>query len=432
MSMIARIVLSLVLCLVVLQPWTVSAATPPVVVVSIKGEIDGGQAALINRAFNEASRLEAQAVIVEIDTFGGLVDAAVHMRDRISDSPIKTICYIKNRAWSAGALIALAHNNIAIVPGGSIGAAEPIPTNEKTVAAVKAEFAATANKKGRNPRIAEAMVDKSLGLPGYAEPGQILALTDYQAKEVGYADLVATDRETVLAHFDLAGAAVAEYQMEWTERLAGWLSNPTVKSALLSLIFLAIMAEIKTAGMGVAGLIALVAALLFFGSQWLTGVAGLLEILLFIGGIALLIVELYAPGLGMFGIAGLGCILASFFLALGANVSALTSMILSLFVAIIAFLFIAKWLPSSRLWAKVVLKDASTTQSGYTSAADYSCYVGCKGKTITQLRPSGVVEIDGVRLDVVSEGSFLPIGITVKVVAVAGGRIVVHPVEDNR
>ncbi len=409
-----------------------AAASDQVIAVVIKGEIDGGQAALIQRAFSEASRLNAKAVIVEIDTFGGQVDAAVQMRDKISDSPVQTIAYIKNRAWSAGALIAVSHKHIAIAPGGSIGAAEPIPTTEKTVAAVKAEFAATANKTGRNPRVAEAMVDKTLGYPGYAEPGQILALTDYQAIQVGYADVVASDREAVLAHFGLAGQPVIEYQMEGIERFAGWLSNPTVKSALLTLVFLAIMTEIKTAGMGIGAFVAIIGAVLFFGSQWLTGVAGLLEILLFVGGIVLLIVELYVPGFGFFGIAGLGSILASFFLTLGGDLPALTSMTLSLAAAIIIFLFIVKRLPSSRLWKHVVLQDAETTQQGFTSAADYSRYIGKTGKTLTQLRPAGIIEIDGVRLDVVSEGLFIPAGAAVSVIAIEGGRIAVHPVEDNK
>lgn len=426
------IIFSFLLCILIWQPLTSSAAPSPVVVVTIKGEIDGGQAALIQRAFNEADRLKAQAVLVEIDTFGGLVDSAVQMRDRISDAPVKTICYIKNRAWSAGALIALSHQHIAIVPGGSIGAAEPIPTTEKTVAAVKAEFAATANKTGRNPRVAEAMVDKTLGFPGYAEPGQILALTDYQAKEVGYADVVAVDRGAVLDHFGLAGASVVEYQMEWVEQLAGWLSNPAVKSALLTLVFLAIMTEIKTAGLGVAALVALVGAILFFGSQWLTGVAGLLEILLFIGGIVLLVVELYVPGIGLFGVAGIVSIIASFFLTLGANMAALTTMTISFVAAIIIFLLIVKYLPSSKLWKVLVLKDAETTADGFTSADDFSKYIGKVGKTLTQLRPSGIIDIDGIRLDVVSEGQFIPYGVPVRIIAISGSRIVVHPLEDKK
>lgn len=416
--------------LLLLLPSMVFAANSPVVVVEIKGEIDAGQAALIHRAFNEAQQKGALAIVIELDTFGGLVEAAVQMRDRISDSSLRTICYIKNRAWSAGALIALANQHIAIAPGGSIGAAEPIPTTEKTVAAVKAEFAATANKTGRNPRIAEAMVDKSLGFPGYAEPGQILALTDYQAIKVGYAELIAADRDALLVHYGLTGTELVEISLEWPERLAGWLANPTVKSALLSLIFLAVMTEIKTAGMGVAAMVALAAAMLFFGGQWLAGVAGLMEIMLFAAGIILLVVELYMPGIGLFGIAGIACILSSIFLTLGADISALTTLMTSLAIALIIFLIIVKRLPASRLWMRLVLQDAETSKAGYISSLDNSIYIGKKGITITQLRPAGLAEIEGVRLDVISQGQFIEAGVQIKVGSVAGGRVVVYPIRD--
>ncbi|KYZ77023.1 hypothetical protein AXX12_02455 [Anaerosporomusa subterranea] len=425
--------LYLLLVLFVL-PWNIAAAAAnqPVVVVSVKGEIDAGQTALIHRALLEAESQNAQALIMEIDTFGGLVDAAVSIRDRISDSPLKTICFVKNRAWSAGALIAIAHKHIAIVPGGSIGAAEPIPATEKTIAALKAEFSATAGKSGRDPRVAEAMVDKTLGLPGYAAPGQILALTDNQAKATGYADLVATDRAAVLNHFGLNGAPVVEYQQEWPEKLTGFLSNPTVKSLLLSVIFLAVMAEIKTAGMGVAALIGLVAAALFFGSQWLSGVAGWLEILLFMGGVLLIIIELYTPGMGFFGIAGIASIFSSIFLTLGGGVAALNILAVSLVIAIAVFLVILRRLPSSKLWSRLVLKDSEHTQQGYVSSQDYSAFLNKTGIVTSLLRPAGIVEIEGNWLDVVSEGQFIKPGVRVKVVSVTGNRIVVRPISSEQ
>ncbi len=427
--MLRKIYLLLVLLLLPLN--MAAAAEQPVVVVTVKGEIDAGQAALIHRALLEAENQNAQALLMEIDTFGGLVDAAVSIRDRISDSPLKTICFVKNRAWSAGALIAIAHRHIAIAPGGSIGAAEPIPATEKTIAALKAEFSATAGKTGRNPKIAEAMVDKTLGFPGYAAPGQILALTDNQAKAAGYADVVAADRTAVLEHFGLSNAPVITYQQEWPEKLTGILSSPTVKSLLLSVIFLAVMTEIKTAGMGVAAFIGLVAAALFFGSQWLSGIAGWLEILLFLGGILLIVVELYTPGVGVFGIAGIVSIFASIFFTLGGGLAALNMLAISLVIAVIAFLFILRWLPSSKLWARLVLKDSTHTQQGYVSSQDYSSFLNKTGVVTSLLRPSGVIEIEGMWLDVVSEGQFIEPGVRVKVVSVTGSRIVVRPIRSE-
>ncbi|WP_378953773.1 nodulation protein NfeD [Pelosinus sp. sgz500959] len=406
----------------------VFANPQPVIVIHIKGEIDGGQAALVKRAMVDAESKQAKAILVEMDTFGGLVDSAVQIRDMISQTPIETICYIKNRAWSAGALIAIAHQHIAIAPGGSIGAAEPIPTTEKTIAAVKAEFSATANQKGRNVKVAEAMVDKTLGFPGYAQPGQILALADYQAIQVGYADLSAADRSDVLKYYGLADYEILDYQLGTQEKLAGWLTDSTVKSLLLSVIFLAIFAEIKTAGMGVAAVIGLFAALLFFGSQWLTGVAGWLELMLFISGIFLILVELYVPGFGFWGISGIGCIALSLFLTLGGNMAAVTMLSFSLVIAIIAFLAILKFLPSSRLWTKIILNEVETVQAGFTSSHDYSSYLDREGIVVSLLRPAGVIEIDGVHLDVVSEGQYIEPGMKVKVVSVNGSRILVRRV----
>jgi len=429
MGLLWRILIVFALCigssgLMGSQP--VLANAQPVIVINIKGEIDGGQAALVNRAVSDAKATQARAIIIEIDTFGGLVDSAVTIRDVISQSPIETICYIKNRAWSAGALIAIAHQHIAIAPGGSIGAAEPIPTTEKTIAAVKAEFSATAHQRGRNVKVAEAMVDKTLGFPGYAQPGQILALADYQAIEVGYADVSAADRSAVLAHYGLADYEIVEYNLGTQEKLAGFLSHSTVKSLLLSVIFLAVFAEIKTAGMGVAAFIGLFAALLFFGSQWLTGVASWFELILFMSGILLLIIELYVPGFGFWGISGVSCILVSFFLTLGGNMVAVNILSISLMIAIVAFLLILKFLPSSKLWAKMILEDSEKSQGGFSSSSDYSRYLGREGVVTSLLRPAGMMTIDGEQIDVVSEGQYIEPGTKVKVVSVNGSRIVVR------
>lgn len=426
-----RIIIVLIMCIMMsglMMDQSIFANAQPVIVIHIKGEIDGGQAALVKRAVADGEGKGARAIIIEMDTFGGLVDSAVQIRDMISQTPIETICYIKNRAWSAGALIAIAHEHIAIAPGGSIGAAEPIPATEKTIAAVKAEFSAAANQRGRNVKVAEAMVDKTLGFPGYAAPGQILALADYQAIQVGYADLSAADRDMVLSYYGLQEHEILEYTLGTQEKIAGWLADPTVKSLLLSVIFLAIFTEIKTAGMGVAAVIGLFAALLFFGSQWLTGVAGWLELILFGSGILLILIELYVPGFGFWGISGIGCIAFSLFLTLGGNMAAVSMLSLSLVIAIGVFLLILKFLPASRLWTKLVLHETETAQAGFSSSHDYSSYLGKEGVVISFLRPAGMIEINGVHLDVVSEGQYIEPGTKIKVVSVNGSRILVRRV----
>ena len=402
----------------------------PIVVVSIRGDIDAGQTALVKKALGEASDKKAGTLLVEIETFGGEVDAAVKIRDLISDSKLRTICFVKNRAWSAGALIAISHQHIVMASGGSIGAAEPIPTTEKTIAAVRAEFAATASKMGRDPKVAEAMVDKTLGFTKYATPGKILSLTDAQAVEVGYADLVAPDRAAVLEHYGLKDAPVIEVQSGWAEKIVGWLATPIIKSALIGIIFLAVMTEIKTAGTGVAALIGMMATALLFGAQWMTGVATWMEVLLFFLGLILLGVEAFIPGFGIFGIAGIGCVLLSLFMALGGGTGALNIMAGGIVAAAVAFIILLKYLPSSKLWNRLVLKDALQTDRGYASSDDLSLLTGQEGIVLTLLRPAGTVEINGQVHDVVSEGRFIEPGARVRVLSVNGNRIVVRTIRD--
>lgn len=414
------------LCLVIFVPVSAQEEQPSVVVVVMQGEINETQVALLHRAYTEARDKNAAAVILELDTFGGLVDSAVKMRDMIDSMPVRTICFVKNRAWSAGALISLAHQHIVMAQGGSIGAAEPIPATEKNISALKAEFSATAGKHGRNPRIAEAMVDKTMGYPGYAGQGQILSLTDSQAVAVGYAELIAADRTAMLAHYGLQHSTLREYAANWQDYAAGWLSMAAVKFFLLTVMFLAILVEFKTAGTGVAGLLAVAAASLLFTGQWLLGYAGWLEALLLLMGLLLLGAEFFVAGTGIFAAAGTLSLFAGVYLLAGAGNTAVYSILVSMLLAIGLFLIIVRRLPSSRLWTKLVLREAETGQAGFISGNDHSAYQGKTGKTLTALRPAGRVEIDGTVLDVVSEGEFIQPGLEVTVIDTTGNRMVVR------
>ena len=169
------------LCLLMISCLLSPICEGAVSLVQVQGEINGVQAAKLSRAIENAEATGQEAVLLEIDTFGGQVDAAVRMRDRLLRSQVPVFCYVQPRAWSAGALIALACDRIYMAPGSSIGAAEPIPATEKNIAALKAEFAATAGQRNRNAQAAAAMVDNTLGYAPYAAPGQILALTSLQA-----------------------------------------------------------------------------------------------------------------------------------------------------------------------------------------------------------------------------------------------------------
>ena len=398
-----------------------------IVIVELNGEIDHGQAALVLRGIKKAEEENARAFILQMDTFGGLVAAATNIRDKIIDSKVPTICYIKNRAWSAGALIALAHKDIVIAPGGSIGAAEPIPTTEKSIAAVKAEFAATANRTGRDPTIAEAMVDKTLGYKEYAKAGQILALTDYQAVEVKYADFVADDRKQLLEKMGLENAPVEVLTQNWQENLIGILENPAVRSLLLTIIIISIVTEIKTGGIGIGAAVAVIAAGLLYGGTFLGGMSDWLAPSLFFFGAVLLVVELIIPGFGIFGVAGILSIVASFFFILGGDMQAVSWLAGSIALSIILLFVLLQKLPSSSLWNRFVLKDTLSKQEGYSSGPDYETYLGKEGLATTQLRPGGVAEFDGKKLDVLTYGEFVEPGTKITVIKTEGNKLFVKP-----
>jgi membrane-bound serine protease (ClpP class) len=402
-----------------------AAADKNVVIVELSGEIDRGQAALVLRGLELAKEKNAAAFILQMDTFGGLVESATNIRDKIIESAIPTVCYVKNRAWSAGALIALAHGRIVMAPGGSIGAAEPIPATEKTIAAVKAEFAATAKQTGRDPQIAQAMVDKTLGYKEYAQKGQILALTDYQAVKEGLADFVAQDRAQLLQLLKLEDCAIEVVSKSWRETFVSIIETPAAKSALLSIIIFAIIAEVKTAGLGVGAAVAAFGALLLFGGGFVVGISGWLEPLLFLLGIVLLIIEAFIPGFGVFGISGIIAVAASFFLILGGNQNALVWLAVSITAAIILFLLLLRRLPSSTLWNRVILKNTSSRENGFSAGPNYENYLGREGVSVTQLHPGGAAAIGGEKFDVLTQGEFIGAGERIVVTKTEGSKLFV-------
>ncbi|NLM38619.1 MAG: nodulation protein NfeD, partial [Firmicutes bacterium] len=228
-----------------------------VYVIPVYGEIDLGLAAFVKRSITSAERAGA-AVLLEINTFGGLVEAATEIRDAVIRTRVPVMSYVSDRAWSAGALIALAAPHIAMAPGSSIGAAEPRPMDEKTVSAIRGEFEATAERAGRDRRIAAAMVDADVEIEELSPKGKLLTLSAQKALEFGYADVIAASRSEALEQFGYTTVRVIEMELGWAERVARLVTNSTVSSLLLTLGFLGLIFEIATPGWGVPGTVGLI------------------------------------------------------------------------------------------------------------------------------------------------------------------------------
>ena len=195
---------------------------------------------------------------------------------------------------------------------------------------------------------------------------------------------------------------------------------------LLTVMFLSVMVEIKTGGMGIGVLLGIVAAGVFWGSQYTRGLVELYHIAVFLAGVLMIIVEILLPTVGLLAGLGVAAMLYSIVLALGGDIGALAALGIALIISVAAFMQIVSRLPSSKLWNKMVLRTSSREEAGYVSAAQQSELVGKTGEVLTELRPSGTVRIDGRPVDVISEGAFIQKGAQVVVLSVNGSRIVVR------
>ena len=422
-----------------------TAQTSVVYVAPIEGMIDLGLAPFVQRVLNEAAQEGAAAVILEINTFGGRVDAAVLIRDALLSAAVPTVAFINKRAISAGALITLAAEKIVMANGGTIGAATPVqmgqpgapaqPVEEKTVSYVRKEFRSTAEARKRPPLVAEAMVDADVEIPGLIQKGKLLTLTTEEALKHKVADFRAETLESVLDQLGLAGAQARRVSPNWAEDLVRFLTNPIVSSLLMTVGMLGIFLEIRTPGFGLPGALGIASLALFFWGHWLVQLAGWEEMLLVASGIVLLVLEIFViPGFGLAGIAGIGALLAGLSLSLiggGATwefvAMALGRVLISVFLALVASLLLLRFLPRLPFGRQLILETGLAVGEGYASAPESdNRWLGKSGTARSPLRPAGIAVIDGERVDVVSDGEFIDVGMPIFVTRVDGNRIVVR------
>ena len=413
---------------------TCANETDEVYLVSIKGTIDLGLSSYVQRALEEAVSNKVKAVILEIDTFGGRVDAAVQIRDQIINLNVPSVAYIKNRAWSAGALIALSAKYILMAKSASIGAAEPQPADEKTVSALRAEFTSTALSRGRSEDIAAAMVDKDVEIKGIIEKDKILTLNAEQAMKLNIADNIVSNIEEVLNFLNLKEAKIVYIYPNWAENISRFVTNPVVSSLLLSIGFLGLIIEFWTLGWGIAGSIGIISLSLFFGGHIIVGLAGFETIILFAIGLLLLLAEIFfIPGFGLAGISGIAAILASIFLTFGNIVQATYSILIAMGVSVIGFFLLIKYIPSTRTWRKFVLSTEQKKELGYTvGTKDLKRLTGKEGIAITPLRPSGIVEVNGKKLNALTRGEYVDSNTKIKIISVEGNKIVIEAVDVSK
>lgn len=447
-------------------------------VIPIKGVIDLGLSSFVKRALVEAKDRNAKLVILEIDTFGGRVDAALDICKYIKDaSSLKSIAFINDRAWSAGALISLACKEIYMSSTASIGSAEPRSlgfgsnediTDEKIISAIRAQFKSLAEANNHPVNLALAMVDKdfevkqvrinneikiltteeieTLKSQGYKNiqvlrivnpKGKLLNLTAYEAREFGLIKDIKNNIDSLLESLDIENREVNYVKINFLENFVRFITHPLVSSLLFGFGVLAIFFELKTPGWSGMGFLGIILLSLFFWGHCLVGLANWIDFILFGIGIILILLEIFVfPGFGISGILGIICLILSLFLALiklplvlpSVQIKyALNVIVLSIFFIFLGLLIIVKFFPKIPIVHKIVLNSKEDKKEGYV-AVSLDNYIGKIGITITTLSPVGKADFSGTIKDVISRGEFIDKNKQVKVIRIHSNTLVVEEV----
>ena len=406
----------------------------------IKQDIGPAANRSVKLALAEAEALEVDYILIEIDTYGGLVTDADEIRKRILETKIPVFAFINKNAASAGALISIACDSIYMAPGASIGAATVVNATDGTAAPDKYQsymrsmMRSTAEATGRNPQIAEAMVDEKLVVGELSDEKTVITLTVSEAIQNGYCEGEFVSQKELLEALNLGAAEVIVYKEEVVDAVIAFFLNPAISGILILLIIGGIYFELQSPGIGFPLALAGCAALLYFIPYYLTGLAENWEILIFVIGIVLLVVEFFIiPGFGIFGIAGIVMTLGGLILAMLPNDSLDFSWVpssqlgISLLTVVLATLLavaLVFWItPKVNEWGAFKHLTLATTQDrldGYTASSFTPSLLGKVGRVHSRLRPSGKITLEGEVFDAYSRGDFIEEGELVEVISTEG------------
>lgn len=417
-------------------PVGASAQGETIYVVPVEKTVEKGLFAFLERAVKEAENDGASAIIFDVNTPGGAVDAAGEIGKLFTTTNIRTIAFVNKQALSAGAFISLNADEIYMVPGAVMGSAAVIDqsgnaADKKAQSYWLAAMRSAAEESGRDPIYAEAMANVDVDLPEYgAGKGELLTLTTDQALEVGYSDGTVTNLADLIETLGFKDPVIKNVEESFAEKLARFITHPVVVPILLSIGSLGLVLELYSPGFGIPGFMGISSLLLFFYGHLVAGLAGYEAIILFVLGLGLIVLELFVPG-GIAGIIGFIAVIGSFFLASGNIVHMGLSLLIALILSVLVSILMIKVLGKKvKFFKKIVLTDSTSTESGYVSNKTRNDLIGIEGVTITALRPAGTVEVGDERIDVVSEGGYIQKDKKVKIVKAEGSRIVVREIAE--
>lgn len=438
------------------------AARGTVYIIPIHDVIDTALVYVIRRGLVEADEQNAEAIIFDVDTPGGRVDAAEDILNMLRELKIPTYTLVNPNAISAGAIIAMATDHIYMTPGSKIGDAMPImlgitgdvqpmpeSVEEKTVSYVAAMIRAAAQHRGHDPQLAEAMVRRDseykIGDEVISKKGRLLTLTNKDAERlVGSPQKPLLSEGTVdnldelLKKIGKEDCAQVLLTVTAVEEIARFIESISV--IILGLGLLGLYIEFKTPGTLVPGILGIALLAIWFWGSNIAGLSGMEEVALFILGMLLILVELFFfPGIIFPGVLGITLVILSILMAMIQHSPGMPawpslpqisfSLIefgKSLIISVIGFWLVAGFLPKTSAFQKLVLKSATDRQGGFTASTDTSSLVGRIGVTETRLNPAGAARFGNDRLNVVARGDFIEPGEDVVIAEAHGNRIVVE------
>lgn len=418
-------------------------------VFSIQEEIAPPVVRTTHKAIEEAKRLNADYILIEMDTYGGLVDAADSIRTKILHCPIPVMVHIKNNAASAGALISIACDSIYMSPGSTIGAATVVDQSgqqvpDKYQSYMRKKMRATAEMNNRNPEMAEAMVDPDVVIPGVIDSGKVLTLTTQEAIQHGFCNGEASSLNEVLKLAGIEDYTIINHTHSLIDKIIGLLIKPLVSGLLIMIIIGGIYFELQTPGIGFPLGAAALAAILYFAPLYLEGLAENWEILIFIIGLVLIGVEIFVvPGFGITGISGIFLIILSLTLSMIGNVgfnfpqNAAPAIIEALLIVIVAMissislsLFLSNKIADWGLFKKVALTTEleGNVNAEIKSSSPLNSLIGKTAIVFNECKPSGKAYIDNKIYDVTLQNGFAEKGENVIVLRTEGNFLIVKKV----
>ncbi len=428
--------------------------------VDVKDEIGPGVWRTVKKSFDEAEKAGADYILIDMNTYGGLVVYADSLRSLILNTRRPVWVFIDNNAASAGALIAIACDRIYMREGANIGAATVVSRTgeampDKYQSYMRSMIRSTAQAHGRDtlvhgrdtvlrwkrdPQIAEAMVDERVYIPGVTDSGKVVTFTPHEAVKYGFCDGMADNVEEVLRQEGLEDYTLLSYTPTTMDRIIGFLIHPMVQGILVMMIIGGIYFELQTPGVGFPLAVAVFGAVCYFAPLYLEGFAASWELVVFILGVILLLLELFViPGFGVAGVSGIVCMVGALVLAgvddfsfdfLGDFAGTILRSLFVVVAASLVALGLSVWLGAkvlgARRWA-FALHAEQRPEDGFVGVdMTVRRELDKEGYAVTDLRPGGKIRIDGELYDAVAEqGDYIPKNTPVRVVKYQAGQLYV-------